>query len=114
VLFVAVLGWNVAGALGMLAALSGILLPSATLAVAASRWGHARKDALVVRAFTYGMAPLTLGLLLATGWVLAEPNRGHPGAMALTLATALIMWRTRIAPIWLVAAGAVVGALGFA
>jgi chromate transporter len=113
VLFVAVLGWNVAGALGMLATLSGILLPSATLAVAASRWGHARKDALVVRAFTHGMAPLTLGLLLATGWVLAEPNR-HPGAMALTLATALIMWRTRIAPIWLVAAGAVVGALGLA
>ena len=114
VLFVAVLGWNVAGVLGMLAALSGILLPSAALAVAASRWGHARKDALAVRAFTQGMAPLTLGLLLATGWVLAEPNRGHPGAMALTAATALIMWRTRIAPIWLVAAGAVVGALGFA
>ena len=114
VLFVAVLGWNVAGVLGMLATLAGILLPSATLAVAASRWGEARKDAPVVRAFTHGMAPLTLGLLLATGWVLAEPNRGHPGAMALTAATAVIMWRTRIAPIWLVAAGALAGALGFA
>jgi chromate transporter len=114
VLFVAVLGWNVAGPLGMLATLSGILLPSATLAVAASRWGHARKDAIVVRAFTHGMAPLTLGLLLATGWVLAEPNRGHPGAMLLTAVTALVMWRTRVAPIWLVAMGAVMGALGLA
>jgi chromate transporter len=114
VLFVAVLGWNVAGALGMLAALSGILLPSAMLAVAASRWGNARKEALVVRAFTHGMAPLTLGLLLATGWVLAEPSRSHPGAMALVAVTAVIAWRTRVAPIWLVAAGAVMGALGLA
>ena len=114
VLFVAVLGWNVAGPLGMLATLTGILLPSATLAVAASRWGHARKDAPLVRAFTHGMAPLTLGLLLATGWVLAEPSRHHPGALALVGLTAVVAWRVRIAPIWLVAAGAVMGVLGLA
>lgn len=111
VLFVAVLGWNVAGAWGVLATLIGILLPSTVLAVAATRWGQARRDTLAVRAFTQGMAPLTLGLLLATGWVLTEPNR-DAGALALVALTAVVAWRTRIAPIWLVAAGAAAGALG--
>lgn len=114
VLFVAVLGWNAAGLAGVAATLAGIMLPSATLALAASRWGRDRRDTRPVRAFTQGLAPLTLGLLLATGWVLTEPTRAHPGAMALVAVTTLVVWRTRIAPIWLVALGAVVGALGLA
>jgi len=42
VLFVAVLGWNVAGPLGALATMTGILLPSTALSIYASRWGTAR------------------------------------------------------------------------
>ena len=114
VLFVAVIGWNVAGPLGALATMAGILLPSTALSIWATRWGHARRDMRGVRAFTVGMAPLTLGLLLATGWVLAGPAAGHLGAMALVAATALVMSRTRLSPMWAVAAGAVVGAAGFA
>ena len=114
VLFVAVLGWNVGGLPGMLATMAGILLPSTTLAVAATRWGRARQHTLGVRAFTHGMAPLTLGLLLATGWVLTEPSRGSPGALALVAATVLVTWRTRLSPMWMVAAGALAGALGWA
>ena len=60
------------------------------------------------------MAPLTLGLLLATGWVLTEPARHHVGAMLLVVATVVLMLRTKISPMWPIAAGAVVGALGFA
>lgn len=114
VLFVAVIGWNVGGAMGVLATMAGSLLPSTTLALAATRWGAARKDAIGVRAFTAGMAPLTIGLLLATGWVLTEPVRTQPVAMALVAATVLVMLRTKISPLWPIAAGAVVGALGFA
>lgn len=114
VLFVAVIGWNVGGLAGVAATMAGSLLPSTTLALAATRWGAARKEARGVRAFTGGMAPLTIGLLLATGWVLTEPARHHVGAMALVLATVLLMLRTKISPLWPIAAGAVVGALGFA
>ncbi|MGD9834563.1 MAG: chromate transporter, partial [Piscinibacter sp.] len=63
-----------------------------------------------------GMAPLTLGLLLATGWVLAEPFVRSPdqrwGALALIAITIVTMLRTKTSPIWLVGFGAVVGALG--
>jgi len=114
ILFVAVLGWNVAGPLGALATMAGIMLPSTTLALAATRWGRARQESVGVRAFTNGMAPLTLGLLLATGWVLSQPFRDSVGATLLVLLTVLAMLRTRLSPMWLIAVGAVVGLLGWA
>ena len=113
-LFVAVLGWNVAGPMGAVATMTGILLPSTLLTLWATRWGQARRDTRGVRAFTTGMAPLTLGLLVATGWVLTEPVRMQVGAWALIAITVVVMVRTRVSPMWLVALGAVVGAMGYA
>jgi chromate transporter len=114
VLFVAVVGWNIAGLAGVAATLAGSLLPSATLALAATRFGDERRDARGMRAFTAGMAPLTLGLLLATGWILTEPVRHSLGAMLLVPVTALMLLKTRLSPIWMVAVGAAVGAFGWA
>jgi chromate transporter len=114
VLFVAVVGWNIAGLAGVVATLAGSLLPSTTLALAATRFGEERRNSRGMQAFTAGMAPLTLGLLLATGWILTEPVRHSLGAMLLLPFTVVMLVRTRISPIWLVAVGAVVGALGLA
>lgn len=111
-LFVAVLGWNAAGPLGALATMSGILLPSSLLTLWATRWGQARRDTLGVRAFTAGMAPLTLGLLLATSWVLSQPFRQQPVAWALIALTVVLTLRTQISPLWVVGLGALVGGFG--
>ncbi|MBN8510098.1 MAG: chromate transporter, partial [Burkholderiales bacterium] len=113
-LFVAVIGFNVAGLAGVVATLGGSLLPSATLALAAARWGEARRESRAVRAFTQGLAPLTLGLLLATGWVLTEPVRGSIGAMLLVPLTVIALLKLNLSPVWLVAAGALAGAFGLA
>lgn len=117
VLFVAVLGWNVAGLLGAIATMTGILLPSTLLSVWATRWGTQRRETRGVRAFTNGLMPLTLGLLVSTGWVLAEPYLREPahrwGALALICVTVLVMLRTRMSPIWLVALGTAAGAMGW-
>jgi chromate transporter len=112
VLFVAVVGWNIAGLAGVAATLAGSLLPSATLAMAATRFGDERRNSRGMRSFTAGMASLTLGLLLATGWILTEPVRDSPGAMLLVPFTVVMLVKTKVSPIWLVAIGAVVGALG--
>jgi chromate transporter len=117
VLFVAVLGWNVAGALGALATMTGIMIPSTALSLWATRWGSKRRETRGVRAFTTGLTPLTLGLLLSTGWVLAQPYIVEPahrwGALALIAITIVVMLRTRLSPMWLVAVGMTAGALGF-
>ncbi len=117
VLFVAVLGWNVAGPMGAFVTMAGILLPSTVLSLAATRWGSQRRETRGVRAFTSGLIPLTLGLLLATGFVLALPYVEVPahrwGALGLIAVTTAVMLRTRLSPMWLVALGAAAGMLGW-
>lgn len=113
VLFVAVIGYNVAGLAGVVATMAGSLLPSTTLALAATRWGAARRESVGVRAFTGGLAPLTIGMLLATGWVLTEPLRGYPATAGLVLVAVVAMLWTKLSPLWPIAAGAIVGAFGW-
>ena len=114
VLFVAVIGLQVGGLAGVVAALAGTLLPSSTLALWASRYGERQRRSRALRAFTAGMAPLTVGLLASTGWILLEPARSHAvAAAALVLATLVLMLRTRLGPLWLLGGGALAGAAGW-
>jgi chromate transporter len=112
VLFVAVMGYQAAGFAGAAATMLGILLPSTTLTFAVARWSHRRSEWRPIRAFKAGLAPITISLLLSTGWILAAdvPGWRH---LVVTAAAAVLVWRTRIHLLWLIAGGAVVGALGW-
>lgn len=112
-LFVAVIGYNIAGLTGAAVTLLASVLPSTTLVLCVARWGRQRGESRGVRVFKTGMAPITVGLLLSTGWILAEPSLGSPGALALVAGTAVLMSFTRLGPVWMVAAGALAGALGW-
>jgi chromate transporter len=125
VLFVALMGWNVglnagglaSGLLGVTVSMSGILIPSTTLTYLAARWGHRNRDLLAVRAFKLGMAPIVVALIIATGWILAGANNGSLRDLALwglTAATVVLVWRTKIHLLWLLAAGALLGWFGLA
>jgi chromate transporter len=123
VLFIALMGWNVGinaggvmpGLLGILVSMVGILLPSTCLTYLAARWGHQNRSLRSVRAFKQGMAPIVIGLLIATGWIMASTHN-HPSTdwklWLLTVATAIVIWRTRIHLLWLLGAGAVLGWFG--
>lgn len=123
ILFVALMGWHVglntgstaAGLLGVLVTMTGILLPSTTLTYIAARWGHRNRNLRAVRAFKLGMAPIVVALMLATAWILAgadkDPATSWP-LWLLTLAAALIVWKTRLHLLWLLGAGALLGWFG--
>ena len=111
VLFVTLIGWNAAGWVGALAATVGIMLPSSLLAIGAARWTRHRHQRIGVQAFRKGMVPITIGLLLATGWILAEPGLGQPVLIGCTLASAVLVTKTRINPLWLILAGGALGVL---
>ena len=113
VMFVAVIGFSVGGMAGVLATMSGTLLPSTTLALAASRWGEKHRLSRGLRAFTSGLAPVTIGLLLATGWVLLQPVGLRWQPVLLVLGTLVLMMRTSRSPLWAIAAGALAGAMGW-
>ncbi|GAB3360219.1 MULTISPECIES: chromate transporter [Giesbergeria] len=130
-LFIALLGWNVglnaAGAgtgsagwaLGLLGAgltMLGILLPSATLTWLATRWAQRNRQRRSVRAFKQGMAPIVIGFMMATAWVLGRGQgqvQADAGLWMLGLVCALLVWRTRLHLLWLLGAGALLGALGW-
>ena len=130
-LFVALLGWNVglnAGGgpaagwpawalalLGVLVSMSATLLPSSVLTYTATRWAHRNRELRAVRAFKTGMAPVVIGLLLSIGWLLSaahdQPARDWR-LWALTAITTLLVWKTRLHLLVLMAAGALLGAFG--
>ena len=112
ILFVAVMGYQAAGLPGAAATLAGIMLPSTTLALVVARWGRARRDWRAVQAFKAGMAPIVIVLMFASGWILAAETPGWRHVL-LTVAAAVLVWRTRIHLLVLIAAGALVGALGW-
>lgn len=113
VLFVAVVGYNVGGLAGALATMVGTLLPSTLLTLRASHWNTRHAESWPVRALHAGLAPVTIGLLLATGWILFEPQSHDAASGLLVLGTLVLMLRTRISALWPLAAGAVAGALGW-
>ena len=124
VLFVALMGWNVGlnaggyatAALGLVATMVGILLPSTTLTYFSAQWGHRNRHLRGVRAFKQGMAPIVVALLIATGWVLASTHNQPARDWRLWLLTAVvavIVWRTRLHLLWLLGAGALLGAFGW-
>ena len=114
ILFVALIGWQVAGAAGLVAAMVGIMGPSSVVALWVGRYRQRRADSRAMRAFTAGLTPLTLGLLLASGWVLIAPTRDRWVAVALVVVTVIVSATGRIRPMWLIALGALVGALALA
>jgi chromate transporter len=122
VLFVALMGWHVgmnagsmgAALLGVAVTMLGIMIPSTVLTYVAAQWGHRNRELRAVRAFKQGMAPVVIALLLSTSFILGtaggDPRRDWP-LWLLTLASGLVIWRTRIHLLWVLAAGAVLGAL---
>ena len=131
VLFVAVLGWNVGMASGggpangplpwalasaaMAVSMVGIIIPSTTLTFFAARWGQRNRERPEVRAFKQSMAPVVIALLIATGWLLTASHNNlqqAPLLWLLTVASALLVGKTRIHLLWLIGAGALAGFLG--
>ena len=131
VMFVALMGWNVGlnagGGLGagwmgwvyafagVFIAMFGIMLPSSTLTYMAARWGHQNRELRAVRAFKQGMAPIVIALLIATGWLLIaghnQPAKDWP-LWLLAVVSMLLVWKTKTHLLWILGAGALLGALG--
>jgi chromate transporter len=121
VLFVALMGWHVgmnagsttAALLGVATTMFGILIPSTTLTYVAAQWGHRNRELRAVRAFKQGMAPVVIALLLSTAWILggATGQSGNWRLWLLAAVSGLVIWRTKLHLLWLLAAGAVLGAL---
>jgi chromate transporter len=112
VMIVSLVGLKAAGIPGAIVATAAVLAPTGALAFAVGRVWERFRTATWRRVVEHGIAPLTIGLVFSSGYVVTQSAAGTWQAYALPLGAIALMLATKINPLWLVAAGAVVGAFG--
>ena len=112
ILFVMLLGWQAGGWQGALVTSIGILLPSSVLTFYANRWRAANHTTRLVRAVRLGLSPIAIGLTASAGWIIAANNDHNLRLVGVTVLTIVVLLRSKLNPLWLIGAGAVLGGLG--
>ena len=91
---------------------AGALLPSALLAVYTGRIIGGNPHSKFMRALREGLAPLAIGLTFATGVLLLTPWVEDLRMMAVVLVVTVIAYKTKLQPIFMILAGALLGGFG--
>jgi len=109
VLFVTLIGLQIAGIVGAIGATAAIVLPTFFLTLTLVRFIPLRPAGRLGKAIRNGVAPISIGLLAAGGLVLARAADTGMVQLVITVATVAAAVMTRWNPVWLIALGAVLG-----
>ena len=105
-------GWHVAGWPGALAATGSIIGPSSVLTWAVSGAWHRFRDRPWRTLLQAGLGPVTVGLVAAGAALLVSSTSHSWATVAITLAVTAALLLTRLHPLWLLGAGALLGVVG--
>ena len=112
ILMMSFIGWKVGGISGALAGALATFGPPCVMYFAAYRlWERFRAPPWqsIVRG---GLVPVTFGLVIAGGTIMARAADTGWQAAALTVAAVVLMLRTRLNPLWMILAGGALGGFG--
>lgn len=109
VMIVSLIGWHLAGALGLIVATLAMVLPSSCLAFVAGRMMQRHGESGLWRLVKRVLAPLAIGLILASGAVMAQAADRTILTILLTLGMTVLVLRSRVNPLLGIAAAALVG-----
>jgi chromate transporter len=112
VLMMSLVGWKVWGFPGAVASAAATFGPPCAMYFAAYRVWDRFRDAPWQRVVRLGLVPVVMGLVIASGAVMARAADGSWRAVAVTLAAAGLMLATRLNPLWLILLGGAFGGLG--
>jgi chromate transporter len=111
-LVVCLIGWRVAGPVGALTATISLIGPPMVMAYAmGSLWRRFREWSWL-RDIQAGLNAVTVGLLTAAALMLGRSAATTVGAAILFVVASVVLTGTRIHPLWVLGAGAALGALG--
>ena len=111
-LVVTLIGWQIAGLAGALTATVGFCLPMSLAVFFLFRHWQRFRGTRAQRAVQLAVSPLAVGLVLASGWLIGvAADAGVPGLLLGAAVTGIVL-ATPLHPLWLIAAGAVLGVLG--
>jgi chromate transporter len=111
---IALIGWKVAGVAGAFVATIAICGPSSVLCYVALHWWERMRHSPLRGVVQRALAPVAIGLILASGYTLARGADRTLVAAAITAIAAAAIAFTRVNPVWVLAAAAVIGAAGWA
>ncbi len=111
VLITSLIGWKVAGIAGALLALAAFCLPAAVLAWGVGSLWDRFRDAPWRKVTQRALVPVTVGLILAGGYVLATPAGLDWKNALIAGASAAALYFTKLNPLWILAGGAIAGAV---
>jgi chromate transporter len=111
ILVAAALGWVIAGVAGMAAATIGIVGPAWVLAWWVAGLSERLAGRPWLKAVRSGLVPIAVGLILASGLIMAEAVAVEWIALALTATATVFVWRTEASPLWALGAGGALGIL---
>ncbi len=112
-MIVTLVGWHVAGWAGMLVTSVAKFGPSSLVTIAALHAWDRFKDRPWRRIAQRGLVPVTAGLVAASAVLIAKASDPSWIAWAVTGVCAVLAFRTKIHPLWLLAAGSLIGLTGF-
>lgn len=110
-LMVAVIGHKVAGYAGAAAALLGFFAPAGLIMFVCGRYWDRFADSPWKVAVQRGLAPLTIGLMLAGTWVLAKTVILGPSTAAIAVVVTVVLLLRHVNPALLIFGGGIVGYL---
>ncbi len=113
VLIVSLLGWKVAGISGALVATAAMCIPSSLTTYFFSGFWQRFQQARWRTVVQGGLVSVTIGLILASGYVLTRAADHNWIAYGITGLTAFVALKSKIHPLWLLAAAAVLGVFGW-
>jgi chromate transporter len=113
VLVTALIGWKVAGPAGGLVALGAFCGPAAALAYSIGGYWDRMRDAPWRKVLQRALVPISVGFIVSGGYVLATPQGPGWQSALIAGAGAATLYATRLNPLWILAAGGVLGYLLF-
>lgn len=112
VLIVTLIGWKVAGLAGALVATAAVCAPSCLLTLLVSQlWDRARAASWRA-SVQFGLGAITAGLVAASAYLLLRAADASLSALAISAGSAAFVLGTKRNPLWILAAGALLGAAG--
>ena len=111
VLIASLIGWKVAGLAGAFVALGAFCLPAAVVAWWVSDLWDRFKDSPWRLAAQRAIAPIVVAMILSGGVILATPGAPDWRLWLIAAASAAAMVATKLNPLWLLAAGGILGAV---
>ncbi len=111
-LIATLVGWKVAGIPGAALATLCMCGPSSVIVYTVTRAWDRFKGRPWRQVLQAGMAPVVVGLIASSGYILAKGAAADWRSVALTAGGAVLVWRTRLNPLWALGAAAGLALLG--